>query len=68
MMAVTNTQGDVSCAYSVHPKSGDVIEIDPDQAWFWTPSWQAGEREVDDDLAAGTYEEFASMDEFLNTL
>ena len=27
--------------------------IDPDQAWFWTPTWQAGEREADQQLAAG---------------
>jgi hypothetical protein len=27
--------------------------IDPDQAWFWTPAWQAGEREAEADLAAG---------------
>lgn len=27
--------------------------IDPDQAWFWTDTWQAGEREVDADIAAG---------------
>ena len=59
---------DVSCAYYVHLKSGDMIEIDPDQAWFWTPSWQEGEREVDEDLTADKYEEFGSMDEFLNTL
>ena len=24
-----------------------------DQAWFWTPSWQAGEAEADRDIAAG---------------
>jgi hypothetical protein len=23
------------------------------QAWFWTPEWQDGEREADEDLAAG---------------
>ena len=28
--------------------------IDADQAWFWTPEWQAGEREVEDDLKAGS--------------
>lgn len=27
--------------------------IDADQAWFWTPEWQKGEREVDEDLRAG---------------
>jgi hypothetical protein len=26
--------------------------IDPDQAWFWTPAWQAGEREADQQLEA----------------
>jgi len=24
--------------------------IDPDQAWFWPPEWQAGEREADAQL------------------
>jgi hypothetical protein len=28
-------------------------QLDPDQAWFWTEEWQAGEREVDRDIAAG---------------
>ncbi|MDH6120640.1 hypothetical protein ABH930_003915 [Kitasatospora sp. GAS204A] len=27
--------------------------IPPDQAWFWTPGWQAKEREVEEDLAHG---------------
>jgi hypothetical protein len=27
--------------------------IDPAQAWFWTPQWQAGEREADEQIAAG---------------
>ena len=27
--------------------------IDPSQAWFWTPEWQAGEREADADRATG---------------
>ena len=30
-----------------------VVERDPDQWWFWTPEWQAGEREVDRQRAAG---------------
>ncbi|MFE0472376.1 hypothetical protein ACFW2V_12250 [Streptomyces sp. NPDC058947] len=24
-----------------------------DQAWFWTPEWQAGEREADQELKSG---------------
>jgi bifunctional DNA-binding transcriptional regulator/antitoxin component of YhaV-PrlF toxin-antitoxin module len=27
--------------------------IDADQAWFWTPEWQAGERAADEDIKAG---------------
>ena len=27
--------------------------IDADQAWFWSPEWQAGERDVDEDIRAG---------------
>jgi len=30
-----------------------LMAIDPDQAWFWTPEWLAGEREVDAELASG---------------
>jgi hypothetical protein len=28
-------------------------QLNPDQAWFWTEEWQAGEREVDRNVAAG---------------
>lgn len=27
--------------------------VPDDQAWFWTPEWQAKEREVDESLAEG---------------
>lgn len=43
-----------------------VHAIDPDQAWFWTPEWQAKEREVDEDTAAGIPDRvFDSGEEFL---
>ena len=37
--------------------------IPEEQKWFWTKEWQAAEREVDDQLAGGEYEEFDSMEE-----
>jgi len=52
----------------LHIEEGDIIEvaerdgeiimtlkrlIDADQAWFWTPEWQQGEREADEDIKAG---------------
>lgn len=39
--------------------------IDPDQAWFWTPEWQAKEREADADIAAGRGVVFGSDEEFI---
>ena len=38
--------------------------IDATQAWFWTPEWQAGEREADADRAAGRVEAFGSEQDF----
>jgi AbrB family looped-hinge helix DNA binding protein len=42
--------------------------IDATQAWFWSPEWQAGEREADADRNAGKIESFASGDELLDAL
>jgi hypothetical protein len=39
--------------------------LNPDQAWFWTEEWQAGEREADADIAAGRTTFHASTDDFL---
>ncbi|HKF19076.1 MAG TPA: AbrB/MazE/SpoVT family DNA-binding domain-containing protein [Candidatus Dormibacteraeota bacterium] len=42
--------------------------IDAAQAWFWTPEWQAGEREASADIAAGRLKVFDSDDAFLASL
>ena len=39
-----------------------------DQAWFWTPEWQEGEREADEHIAAGRLDYFGSTEEFLAAL
>lgn len=44
------------------------IDIDPEQAWFWTPEWQAKEREADRDYAAGRFTRYYSTEEFLASL
>jgi hypothetical protein len=38
------------------------------QAWFWTPEWQAKEREADEDIVAGRLRRFMSEEEFLRSL
>lgn len=42
--------------------------IDATQAWFWTPSWQAGETEAEEDIAAGRTTAFESDEAFLRAL
>lgn len=37
---------------------------DPDQMWFWTPQWQAMERESDEDIAAGRVHRFTGEEDF----
>lgn len=41
---------------------------DKSQAWFWTEEWQAMEREADEDLRLGRYEDFDTMEDFINSL
>ena len=68
---------------AAHLEEGDLLEaeltadgvllrpqklIDATQAWFWSPEWQAGEREADADRAAGRIEFFPSEGEFLGAL
>ncbi|HVB26370.1 MAG TPA: AbrB/MazE/SpoVT family DNA-binding domain-containing protein [Mycobacteriales bacterium] len=42
--------------------------IPADQAWFWTESWLAGEREANEDLAAGRVDTFDSADDMFKAL
>jgi bifunctional DNA-binding transcriptional regulator/antitoxin component of YhaV-PrlF toxin-antitoxin module len=41
---------------------------DPDQAWFWTEEWQAGEREADEEIAAGRGTFYENGEAFLEAL
>ncbi len=44
------------------------IAIPADQAWFWTEEWQQGEREVEEDIAAGRVKRFDSAEELFEDL
>lgn len=41
---------------------------DPEQAWFWTPEWQAKEQEADEAIAAQEGAFFSSEETFLASL
>jgi antitoxin PrlF len=74
----------VEISDELHVREGDAVEftvaepgvvamrgmrmIPVDQAWFWTEEWQAGERQADEDIAAGRTTFFGSTDEFLAAL
>lgn len=47
---------------------GESIGIPYDQAWFWTPDWQAGERRVEEYIREGNIQSFGTMEEFLSSL
>lgn len=66
-----------------HLKEGDPVEVeivpegillkpqkvvDATQAWFWTPAWQAGEREASLDGAEGRVEIHKTGEDFLDSL
>ncbi|GAC1602332.1 MAG: hypothetical protein NVS3B21_30450 [Acidimicrobiales bacterium] len=42
--------------------------IDASQAWFWHADWQAGERQADEDRAAGRVESFPTSEDFVAAL
>ncbi|MFF5206529.1 hypothetical protein [Streptosporangium sp. NPDC000396] len=43
-----------------------VAKIIPhEDAWFWSPKWQAMDREAEENLAAGNHRTFDSADEFM---
>ena len=44
------------------------IKVPRDQAWFWTKEWQDKEREADEDIKAGNYRDFESMDALMKDL
>jgi len=33
-----------------------------DQSWYWTPEWQAAEKEADEDFAAGRVHRYYNVD------
>ena len=47
---------------------GELMKVRLDQLWFWTDEWQDGEKEVDNLISMGEFEEFDSLDEMFIAL
>lgn len=43
-------------------------QADPDQAYHWSPAWEAGEREVDAELAHGRFTVYSSIDDMFDDM
>ena len=39
-----------------------------DQSWYWTPEWQAAEKDADDDIAAGRVHRFGNIKDAIGFL
>ncbi len=44
------------------------LKVPRDQAWFWTKEWQEKERQADEDIAAGNFRDFDSLDALMKEL
>jgi AbrB family looped-hinge helix DNA binding protein len=42
--------------------------VDKSQAYYWTPGWQAAEREADEDIAAGRVHTFDNAEDLIANL
>jgi hypothetical protein len=63
-----SSAGQRESVFAIHPLTSEVVQIDPEQSWFWTKEWLAGEMEAEQEIRAGEYERFDNMDDFLATL
>ncbi len=44
------------------------VAIDRAQAYIWTEQWQSGEREAEEDLRLGRYQDYDSVDDLIEAL
>ncbi len=42
--------------------------IDPSQSYFWTPDWQAGERQAEEDIRQGRVKRFRRVKDLMKEL
>ncbi len=59
--------------FQVQIEEGKVILIPmklipADQTWFWTKEWQEGEKEAEEDIAAGRVKSFENAEDLLDDL
>jgi antitoxin component of MazEF toxin-antitoxin module len=71
ILAQANLADGTCVAFSVRADGYILVhraDRDPEQSWFWTDEWQAGEHEADEDIAAGRMSGPMSGDAFVALL
>ncbi len=53
-------------AFVFSPKR--IVDIDPDQSWFWDKEWQKEEKEVNKEIKQGGMKIFTDTEAFINDL
>jgi hypothetical protein len=68
------TPGPIAGSATSTERGDGVLELRPaiavpaSQAWFWTESWQEGDRRADADIAAGRTTAYDIVDDFMGSL
>lgn len=52
--------------YRYNPFTKSIVEIDPSQAWFWTPEWLKGELEVEEEKKGENFQEFYNIEDIFD--
>ncbi len=47
----------------IHLRPKKVMNIDPDQAYFWNDKWQERDRQADEDIRSGRIHRLESVDD-----
>ncbi|GAB4434306.1 MAG: hypothetical protein Fur0044_31680 [Anaerolineae bacterium] len=51
-----------------YPSSEQTEQAKDDQSWYWSDYWQQMEREAEQNLVDGDYEDFDNLDDFITSL
>lgn len=56
--------------YAISPfeENHPLVEIDPNQAWFWTSEWLKGEIQAEKDMKSGNFKSYDNIEDFINDL
>jgi hypothetical protein len=64
----TNQNTTLHPHFAYNPILNKIVQINPDQLWFWNPEWLQDEMMIETELQNGDYEDFDNIDDFIENL